>query len=141
MRKAIATWAIVQFLFVWLYVGINSFIGFTANDERLNFADKFFSAWISLGMGLMGAAFSLGIPFLALWICGYIWKQFTHDPQEAGNPNNGMTLGDIAGIASAFHPRTGALLNVAANIDARTQALNVTPPAAPSHNPVDDERL
>ncbi len=134
--KLFITWCILQFLGVAGYVAVQVVVSGERTTMPL-LLTLFFAFWC----GIAGACISL-IVSLVLYaaftaIVAMFSKQTDADTDTTGF---NVSLGDIAGIASALHPRTGAVLNVAANIDARTQALSVIPPTSP-HNPVDSDRL
>jgi hypothetical protein len=139
MRKIIATWAVLQFLAVTGLFAFGLAVGVSEWDHQDGFS--VFGFFFGLVVGSVAAVLTLVIPWGVLIITRVIWKLFAGEADGIGETISDLTTSDIAGVASAFHPRTGAVLNVAANIDARKQALNVTVPAAPAHNPVDDERL
>jgi hypothetical protein len=138
LRKILATWAVLQFLGVGGYVAFAAYGDYEPTHGGI---DKFFQVLLSTLFGIMGGCLSVALPLLVLMFCFWMWSGFAPGKKNNGsNYSDNLTLGDIAGIASAVHPRAGALLNVAANIDARTQALTVVQPA-PTHNRIDDERL
>jgi hypothetical protein len=131
-RKFFATWAVLQFLIVFFFTAG----GISTTRDGLDFGMLF----IGLPVGIVAGVISLALPWGILAISRVIWDLFNGNADEIGETVNNLTLTDIAGIASALHPRTGAILNVAANIDARNQALTVVQ-TPPTQNPVDDERL
>jgi hypothetical protein len=100
---------------------------------------------IALGLSLLYAAGGGGVagllsmiaPAALLGVCKLIWGVFANDGSNASLP---LTTSDLAGIVSALHPKTGALLHVAANVEARSDT-HGPPPAGPVNNPVDNERL
>jgi hypothetical protein len=86
--------------------------------------------------GLMAGLIAFLVPQLLLIFVVKLWRLMAYENEPP--PFQGATLGDMAGVASAFHPRTGSLLNVAASVQARANTPRSIPPV---ETVIDSEKL
>jgi hypothetical protein len=141
MRKFGASLAVLWVLGVGVFVGVSVYELFIPPEyagaaHPHNIIVYLFGIGFGLMAGTITGAMSMLVPLLLLTAVTKFWRLMAYDDEPL--PFEDATLGDLAGVASAFHPRTGALLNVAASVQARAKT---SPPPAPVETIIDHERL
>jgi hypothetical protein len=134
MRKFVATLAVLWVVGVGGYVAVSFWeYAYVGKDA---FPLKLLAVFLSGFYGIIAGLLSALVPYVLLVALKTFWRLMAYDDEP--HPFEAFSLSDMAGIASALHPRTGTLLNVAASAQARAKTPQPTPLVETA---VDSEKL